>query len=70
MLWYSVGPLALYMLILHEAARAYYGQWTESTDVNIAIFLIILFSLGLKNSWNLFAEGAFQSKGETSEKKN
>jgi hypothetical protein len=70
MLWYSVGPLALYMLILQEAGRAYYGHWTQSTDENIAIFLLVLFSLGLKNSWNLFAEAAFQSRGKTSEKKN
>ncbi|MBI5248921.1 MAG: hypothetical protein HY912_05450 [Desulfomonile tiedjei] len=65
MLWYSLGPLILYMLILYEAGKTYYGHWSESTDQNIAIFLLILFSLGLKNAWNLFAEAAFQSNNKT-----
>jgi hypothetical protein len=62
MLWYSLGPLILYILIVHEAAKAYMGQWRDSTDQNLSILLIALFSLALKNSWSLFVEAAFRAK--------
>jgi len=62
MLWYSVAPLVLYALMVSEVAGAYLGQWQQSTDEHIAILLTVLFSLGLKNSWNLFTEVAFQAR--------
>lgn len=62
MLWYSLGPLILYVLIVHEAVRAYIGQWRDSTEQNLSILLIALFSLALKNSWSLFVEAAFQGR--------
>jgi hypothetical protein len=60
MLWYSVGPLILYMLIVYQAGMAYFGQWQDVTEQNVAIVLVILFSLALRNSWKLFVEAAFQ----------
>ncbi len=68
MLWYSFGPVTVYVLIVYHAARAYFGQWGDSTDESVAILLVILFSLALKNSWNLFAEAAFQSHGRNGSK--
>jgi hypothetical protein len=62
MLWYSVGPLAVYTLIIVEGERAYFDQWKDSTEEHVAILLIILFSLGLRNSWTLFVEAAFQAR--------
>jgi len=69
MLWYSVGPLILYMLIVHQAAKAYFGKWSDSTEQTVSILLIVLFSLALKNSWNLFVEAAFEAReGEQAER--
>lgn len=64
MLWYSVGPITVYLLIVREAVRAHVGMWTASTEENIAVLLLILFSLGLRNSWNLFVEATFKAPDE------
>jgi hypothetical protein len=63
MLWYVAGPLTLYVLIVYESAKAYFGHWSDSTEQNVAIFLTILFSLALRNSWDLFTEAAFRPAG-------
>jgi hypothetical protein len=62
MLWYSVGPLILYLLIVYYASRAYFGRWHDVTEQNVAVVLVILFSLALRNSWKLFVEAAFQAR--------
>ena len=59
MLWYVVGPWTLYVLIVYESAKAYFGNWLVSTEQNVAILLTILFSLAFRNSWDLFTEVAF-----------
>jgi hypothetical protein len=57
--WYLAGPLILYLLLAYYAGKAYLGEPQSTPDESVAILLVLVFSLALKNSWSLLVEGAF-----------
>lgn len=60
--WYIAGPLVLYSILVYCAAKAYIVGEEIAEDKNVAIVLVLIFSLALKNSWSLLVEGAFTRK--------
>lgn len=59
-IWFLAGPFLLYGLLAHHAVNIYLGKHENSFDDNIAIILLVLLGLALRNSWNLLVDGAFQ----------
>jgi len=59
-LWFLAGPFLLYSLLAYHAAEICLGKHEKSFDTSIAIILLILLGLALRNSWNLLVDGAFQ----------
>lgn len=59
-IWFLAGPFVLYSLLAYHAVHTYLGKYEKSFDDNIAIILLVLLALALRNSWNLLVDGAFQ----------
>jgi hypothetical protein len=60
--WYIAGPLILYGFLAYYAARSYFASTEIAEEKNVAIVLVLIFSLALKNSWSLLVEGVFAGK--------
>jgi len=54
--WLLVGPLAAYLLLAYFGFQLYRGDNPDAVQANIAIILIVFFSIVLRNSWNLLVE--------------
>ncbi len=59
--WILVGPVAAYALLVLGAVRQLAGHGGV-LDVNTGFVFILLFVIGLRNSWNLLVEGATSEK--------
>jgi hypothetical protein len=62
-IWFLAGPFVLYSLLAYHAVKIYLGKQENSFDNSIAIILLVLLGLALRNSWNLLVDGAFQRTG-------
>jgi hypothetical protein len=60
--WYIAGPLILYIVLGYYAAKSYLAGAEIAEDENVAIMLVLIFSLALRNSWSLLVEGAVTKK--------
>jgi hypothetical protein len=59
-IWFLAGPFLLYSLLAYHAVNICLGKHENSFDNSIAIILLVLLGLALRNSWNLLVDGAFQ----------
>jgi len=55
-LWLLVGPLAAYLLLAYFGFQLCRGDNPNEVQTNIALILIVFFSIVLRNSWNLLVE--------------
>lgn len=54
--WLVVGPLIMYGWLIISATQLERGKGTEGTELNIAVALIVLLIIVLRNSWRLLVE--------------
>ena len=54
--WLLVGPLAAYFSLAYFGYTLYHGENPDIVQTNIAMILIVFFSIVLRNSWNLLVE--------------
>ncbi len=62
MFWHFVSPLLAFFYLAYVAVLMLRGTSPIITQVEIAITLVALFSNGIRNSWNLIVESAFQAE--------
>ena len=55
-LWLLVGPLAAYFSLAYFGFQLYHGDDPNNVQLNIAMILIVFFTIVLRNSWNLLVE--------------
>jgi phosphoglycerol transferase MdoB-like AlkP superfamily enzyme len=60
--WLLVGPLLVYIYLGTTGLALLRGTAADSVDLSIAFVLVSLFSLALRNSWNLLVEVAAERK--------
>ena len=51
-----VGPLAAYLGLAYFALQLYTTVRADNIQINIAFTLVVLFSIVIRNSWNLSVE--------------
>jgi len=56
--WLLLGPIVTYALLASGAVRELKSGVPHILDTNTAFAFILLFVIGLRNSWNLLVEGA------------
>jgi hypothetical protein len=56
--WLLLGPLLTYLYLGTIGLALLMGKTTGDLDLSIAFVLVSLFSLALRNSWNLLVEAA------------
>ena len=54
------GPVVLYSLMGYHAIKMCVGEKEPSLDTNIAIILLVVLGLALRNSWALLMDRAFR----------
>jgi len=54
--WLLVGPASMYTWLIYSASQLEQGKGTEGTETNIAVALIMLMVIVLRNSWRLLIE--------------
>ncbi len=54
--WLLIGPVSIYLWLIYLAFQLIRGKGSEGTETNIAVALIILLSVVLRNSWRLLVE--------------
>lgn len=59
-IWFLAGPFVLYSLLGYHAIRVCVEEQAHSLDTNIAIILLAIMSLALRNTWALLMEQTFQ----------
>jgi hypothetical protein len=60
--WHFIGPMLAYFYLVYIGIQILSGGQPQGTDFEVAIVLIFLFSNGIRNSWNLVVEMAFDRK--------
>lgn len=62
--WLLIGPLATYLYLGSVGLALLSGKTADDVQLNIAFVLVSLFSLALRNSWNLLVEVSAERKRE------
>jgi hypothetical protein len=60
--WLLVGPLLAYIYLGTIGLALFMGKAADDDDLSVAFVLVALFSLALRNSWNLLVEVAAERK--------
>ncbi len=54
--WLLIGPVSIYLWLVFLAFHLVHGKGSEGTETNIAVALIILLFIVLRNSWRLLIQ--------------
>lgn len=60
--WLLIGPLLMYIYLGNAGLALLMGKAADDVQLNVAFALVGLFSLALRNSWNLLVEVAAERK--------
>jgi hypothetical protein len=55
--WLLVGPVVTYAVLVMAGARGLHSADVMRFDNTVAYVFVVLFVIGLRNSWNLLVEG-------------
>ena len=60
--WVLVGPVLAYLVLVGTAYDSFQGSTAEAASQPMAFVILGLFAIGLRNSWNLLVEVAYERK--------